>query len=149
MTTTYYLIDNEHLDTIKAMMHVPEGKDFLLWLEGNGDEDAMDALLNKAVPTTTDQDILVNPLVIPEGKFVVGIGVSWFNQDGTFTAQESDLFPEHVSEYSSLISLLCLRRDMADSLIPKDCRVKNICSTGIMLDSHSGYTAMRIYGMYA
>jgi hypothetical protein len=147
MSAVFYLLDNKHLPELKAMMRKHGDNDLWIWREGGGDEDAMDALINKSVPTVTDQDLHVEQLVVPEGMFIVGVGIAW-HEDGKIISRNSDMFRRHTSEHDSLTSLLCLRRDIAEALVPKVNRPKGTQRIGFSLDSSDGYYALRINGLY-
>jgi hypothetical protein len=147
MSTTFYLLDNEHLATLKGFMQKEPDKDLWVWNEDLDDSYTMDDLINKAIPTTSEQDLKVNPLVIPEGKFVVGVGVGYMDGE-KIVGCNSDLFPYHTSDHNPLTSLLCLRRDLGNVLVPKDKRVKGTTRTGFTLDNANGYYALRINGLY-
>lgn len=147
MKSVLYLLPNEELTALKAMMRKQGDNDLWLWYEGGGDEDAMDALINRAVITPTDQELQADTLIIPEGMFVVGVGIAW-HEDGKIVSRNSDMFRYHTSEHNSLTNLLCLRRDMAEVIVRKVNRPKGTQRIGFSLDNFDGYYALRINGLY-
>ena len=145
--STYYLLPNEHLDTLKAMMHKPTEQDLWYWKEGAGDEDQMEAILNKAVATQSEQDLHVKTLIIPKGMFVLGVGVGWKEGD-KIISKNSDLYPTHFSQHNVVTTMLCLRRDFAKLILPKETEPAVLVGVGFSLDNFDGYYAFRFNGLY-
>ena len=151
MTSVLYLIDDEHFDYIASRsIQRAEMLPLLYWASPTDTNCELYDFLNQHVTRLeTDQPVNTEKLVVPAGKFVMGVGCAW-NENDKMVSMDCDLFSNlHVELETPFKSVVNLMHRIRDHIVRRELRPNNTTALGwVLTTSSEGYRVLRLCGLH-